>query len=77
MKGAIARLIERLRPRPLALIGVAAARPLGQHVTVYVIDVDGRRSVFAAGPRAICLLSSYEAPAPANAAAAGPKSASV
>jgi hypothetical protein len=68
---ALARFFERFRRRPLAQIEIAAARTLGQHATVYVIDIDGNRSVFAAGPRAMCLLARYEVPNAASDASAG------
>jgi flagellar biogenesis protein FliO len=66
-----ARFLERFRRSPLAQIKVAAAQPLGQHATVYVIDIDGNRTVFAAGPHALCLLARYQVPTPAIDAAAG------
>ncbi|HLJ83903.1 MAG TPA: hypothetical protein VKT51_07030 [Candidatus Eremiobacteraceae bacterium] len=68
---ALRHFFERLRRRPLAQIDVAAARPLGQHATVYVIDIDGSRTVFAAGPHAMCLLARYQVPNAASDATAG------
>jgi flagellar biogenesis protein FliO len=68
---AFARFLERLRRRPLAQIEIAAVRPLGQHATVYVIDIDGNRSVFAAGPHAMCVLARYPVPAVTSDASAG------
>ena len=76
MRQALRRLIDRLRPKWPARIDIAAARPLAHHVTVYVVDVDGKRTVFAASPHAICLLSHYAAPHAAD-ALAGPNSGSV
>jgi hypothetical protein len=35
-------------------------------LAVYVIDVDGRRTVLAAGSHAMCVLSSYQTPDPAD-----------
>lgn len=74
---ALTRFFERLRRRPLAQIELAAVRPLGQHATVYVVDIDGRRTVFAAGSHAICLLARYEVPKPASDASAGHVEATV
>jgi hypothetical protein len=65
------RFLERFRRPPLAQIEIAAARPLGQHATVFVVDIDGSRTVFAAGPHAMCLLARYQVPTPPSDASAG------
>ncbi|MFI5389498.1 MAG: hypothetical protein ACHQY2_07230 [Candidatus Eremiobacterales bacterium] len=43
-------------------IDVLAAHPLASGLGVFVIDVDGRRTVLAAGAHAICVLAAYPAP---------------
>lgn len=58
----LARWMARLRIRPRSKIDVVAAHPLAPGLAVYVIDVDGRRTVLAAGSHAMCVLSSYLAP---------------
>ncbi|HEY5094892.1 MAG TPA: flagellar biosynthetic protein FliO [Candidatus Eremiobacteraceae bacterium] len=58
----LARWIARLRRSPRATIDVVAAQPLAAGLAVYVIDIDGHRTVLAAGPHAICVLSAYQAP---------------
>ncbi|HEY7982356.1 MAG TPA: hypothetical protein VID19_12810 [Candidatus Eremiobacteraceae bacterium] len=70
----IERWIARLRARPHMTIDVVGARPLSSMLTVYVIDVDGRRTVLAAGSHALCVLSSYPTPCVAP---EGPQTASV
>jgi flagellar biogenesis protein FliO len=74
---ALANFLERLRRRPLAQIEIAAARPLGQHATIFVVDVDGSRSVLAAAPNALCLLARYPVPTVASDTSAGPIEAAV
>jgi flagellar biogenesis protein FliO len=74
---ALARFLKRFRRRPFAQIQVAAAQPLGQHATVYVIDIDGNRTVFAAGPHAMCLLARYRVPTAASDPSAGHREAAV
>jgi hypothetical protein len=56
------RWLTSLRARPRSTIDLAGARPLSSTLTVYVIDVDGRRTVLAAGTHALCVLSSYPTP---------------
>jgi hypothetical protein len=58
----LARWIAQLRRRSRATIDVVAAQPLSTGLAVYVIDVDGRRTVLAAGPHAICVLAAYQTP---------------
>lgn len=58
----LARWIARLRRSPRATIDVVAAQPLSAGLAVYVIDIDGRRTVLAAGSHAICVLAAYQAP---------------
>lgn len=58
----LARLIARWRPKPRVKIDVVAAHPLASGLNVFVIDVDGRRTVMAAGSHAICVLAAYPAP---------------
>jgi hypothetical protein len=58
----LARLIARWRPMPRVKIDVLAAHPLASGLGVFVIDVDGRRTVLAAGSHAICVLAAYPAP---------------
>jgi len=62
----LARFIARWRPRPRSKIEVVAAHPLASGLGVYVIDVDGRRTVLAAGSHAICVLSAYRTPRSAD-----------
>jgi flagellar biogenesis protein FliO len=69
------RWMARLRVRPRLNIEVAGARPLSSALTIYVIDVDGRRTVLAAGTHALCVLSSY--PTPPSVAPEGAQTASV
>jgi flagellar biogenesis protein FliO len=69
------RWMERLRTRPRLKIDVAGARPLSSTLTIYVIDVDGRRTVLAAATHALCVLSSY--PTPPSVVPEGPQTASV
>ena len=71
----IERWIARLRTRPRLIIDVAGARPLSSALTIYVVDVDGRRTVLAAGTHALCVLSSY--PTPPSVAPEGARTASV
>lgn len=47
----------------LRVMRLRAVQPLAAGVTMYVADVDERRVVFAASPRAICLLDRYPTPA--------------
>lgn len=58
----LARWLARFAPATNAKVEVAAARPLGPGLGVYVIDVDGRRIVLAAGQHAMCVLATYPAP---------------
>jgi hypothetical protein len=58
----IARWMARLRARPRLNIEVVGAHPLSSGLAVYVIDVEGRRTVLAAGSHAMCVLSSYQVP---------------
>jgi flagellar biogenesis protein FliO len=51
-----------MRARSRSKIDVVGAHPLGPGLAVYVIDVDGRRTVLAAGSHAMCVLSTYRAP---------------
>jgi flagellar biogenesis protein FliO len=57
-----AQLIARWRPTPRVKVHVLAAHPLASGLGVYVIDVDGRRTVLAAGSHAICVLAAYPSP---------------
>ncbi|HEV2037699.1 MAG TPA: hypothetical protein VGQ96_03745 [Candidatus Eremiobacteraceae bacterium] len=41
---------------------VAGAQPLAPGVTVYAIDVDGRRIIVGASARALCVLDRYPTP---------------
>jgi flagellar biogenesis protein FliO len=69
------RVMARLRTRPGSTIDVAGARPLSSAITIFVIDVDGRRTVLAAGTHALCVLSTY--PTPPSVAPEGAQTASV
>jgi flagellar biogenesis protein FliO len=69
------RWISRLRARTRSTIDLVGARPLSNALTVYVVDVDGRRFVLAAGSHALCVLSSY--PTPSSVAPEGALTASV
>jgi flagellar biogenesis protein FliO len=71
----VKRWMTRLHARPSSKIDVVGARPLSSVLTVYVIDVDGRRTVLAAGSHALCVLSSY--PTPPCVAPEGAQTASV
>jgi flagellar biogenesis protein FliO len=71
----VERWMTRLRARPRLRIDVVGARPLSSSLTVYVIDVDGRRTVLAAGSHALCVLSSY--PTPPSAAPEGARTVCV
>ena len=62
----LARFLAQWRPKPRVRIEVLAAHPLASGVGVYVIEVDGRRTVVAAGSHAICLLAAYPAPREAD-----------
>ena len=62
MIGAIARWLARFRGGPRVTIDVVGARPLSSGLAVYVIDVDGRRIVLAAGSHTTCVLAAYRAP---------------
>jgi hypothetical protein len=57
---AIARLFS-WRPRPRT-IGLVDQLPLFGGAVIHVVDVDGRRLVFAASANAIRLLARYESP---------------
>jgi hypothetical protein len=41
---------------------VAAVQPLAAGVTLYAIDIDGRRLVIGACARSVCVLDRYPAP---------------
>jgi flagellar biogenesis protein FliO len=58
----VKRWMAQLQARPRLTIDVVGARPLSSCITVYIIDVDGRRTVLAAGTHALCVLSSYPTP---------------
>ncbi|MDQ6767054.1 MAG: flagellar biosynthetic protein FliO [Candidatus Eremiobacteraeota bacterium] len=45
---------------------VAGAQPLAAGVTVYAIDVDGRRLIVGASAHAVCVLDRYPTPNPEN-----------
>jgi flagellar biogenesis protein FliO len=70
----IKRWIARFRMRPRLTIDVVGARSLSPAISVYVIDVDGRRTVLAAGSHIVCVLSSYPTPCGTP---EGPQTASV
>jgi flagellar biogenesis protein FliO len=61
---AIASAIARLFSRrgKVRAIGVVDQLPLFGGAVVHVVDVDGRRLVFAATPNAIRLLAEYASP---------------
>jgi len=60
LSGAIARLFAwRRKPRT---IGLVDQLPLFGGTVVHVVDIDGRRLVFAASANAIRLLARYESP---------------
>lgn len=44
------------------IIHVACVQPLAAGVTLYAIDVDGRRILFGASLHAVCLLDRYQLP---------------
>lgn len=44
------------------IIRVACVQPLAGGVTLYAIDVDGRRILLGASPHAVCLLDRYPLP---------------
>ena len=56
------RLMARLRARPRSAIEVVGAHSLAPGLAVYVIDVDGQRTVLAAGSHVMCVLSTYRTP---------------
>jgi hypothetical protein len=58
----VERWMARMRAQSRVTIDVAGARPLSGALVIYVIDVDGRRTVLAAAPHALCVLSSYPTP---------------
>jgi hypothetical protein len=62
MIGRISRWLARLRTGSRLKIDVVGARPLSSGLAVYVIDVDGRRIVLAAGSHSTCVLAAYRAP---------------
>ncbi|MBV8339525.1 MAG: hypothetical protein JO343_06235 [Candidatus Eremiobacteraeota bacterium] len=41
---------------------VTGAQSLGAGIAVYALDVDGRRIIFAASSRAMCVLDRYPVP---------------
>jgi flagellar biogenesis protein FliO len=75
MRALLARLMHKLGMPRTRLLQVAAAQPLGAGLTVYAIDVDSRRIVLAASPRAICVLDRYHVPESVN--PAGPAAPNV
>lgn len=60
MREWVTRLARRLRKR--SFLRVAGAQPLAPGVTVYAIDVDGRRIIVGASARALCVLDRYPTP---------------
>jgi hypothetical protein len=59
MKTLMAMFGRLLRKPGNKLVRVAGAAPLAGGVMVYAIDVDGRRIIFGASPRALCVLDRY------------------
>jgi hypothetical protein len=59
----IARVLEWLRGlqnfRTMRPIRVACVQPLAAGVTIYAIDIDGRRIVIGTSSRAFCVLDCY------------------
>ena len=61
--GVMEAMLARLRCRGPRAIDVVDQRPLFGGAVVHVIDVDGRRLVFAVSGAAISLLARYASPA--------------
>lgn len=57
-----AALRRMFHSRLRRVIHIAAVQPLGGGVVLYAADVDGRRILLAASPRAICILDRYPSP---------------
>jgi hypothetical protein len=59
----ITRLLEWPRGlqnfRTIRPIRVACVQPLAAGVTIYAVDIDGRRIVIGASSRALCVLDRY------------------
>jgi hypothetical protein len=66
----VARWISRLRPGRRAIERIDSAPLLGGGA-IHVVDLDGRRLVFAATANAVGLLARYPIPAPAHGEAGG------
>lgn len=62
MRRLVAWLRELYARRPGRVIKVASVQPLGAGVTLYAIDIDGRRLVIGACARSVCVLDRYPAP---------------
>lgn len=69
MRELIAQFLRSLTHRRQRCIRVACVQPLAAGVTLYAIDVDGRRILMGASSNAVCLLDRY--PIPPLGAAAG------
>lgn len=60
------KFLEALRraflPHVVSPLKIVAARQLHHRAALYVVDIDGRRLVFALAAHAVGLLASYKAP---------------
>lgn len=62
MREALRRIRDLWARRPARLMRVRCVQPLSSGVTLYAIDVDGRRLLIGACTRSICVLDKYPVP---------------
>ncbi|GEM_PF-4827964 len=63
MREALLRIRDLWARRPARLMRVRCVQPLSSGVTLYAIDIDGRRLLIGASARSICVLDRYPVPA--------------